>query len=307
MFSVLCRLSLGVLFVTPAWAADETVDMSIKETLIKGDRVISEQFDKVAESIDEFLAGGKLTKTRNQTRVSIENQLFTEEGGYSQNTVDLKVDLHLPNVEEYWELKFATYDENEELRDTRNRYVRRTPRERNIGTSVAVSKSIGRIRTRFQPRVQLEDPLFISHLLRFETGFDTSNFNFNPKLELFARPEKGTGVFLGLNLDRKLAERLTLTFVNSGEYQDFLNLLTVANGLALSKRLNDKMTAGTALIFDSSNRPNYHLDSFNYSISFNHRLFKNVLHYHLVPHLQFEKLNSFKGTAGFIFKTSLIF
>lgn len=309
MIRTIAHVSLLLTAVSSAqaWGVVKNRDMTIKETLIKGDKVISEQFDKIAENIDEFLAGGKLTKDRNNTRVVIESQVFTEEGGYSENTVDLKVDLHLPNVEEYWELKFATYDENEELRDTRNRYVRRTPRERNVGTSVALVRRLGKIRTRFQPRIQLENPLFISHLLRFETDFESDHFTFNPKLEFFARPEKGTGVFLGLNLDRRLSDTFTLTFVNSCEYQEYLNLFTAANGLSLSQRMTDKTSMGYAFVFDSGSRPAYHLDGYIASVSFHHRLYKNVLHYHMTPHLDFEKVNSFKGAAGFIIKVSLIF
>lgn len=280
----------------------------VEKFLIEGDKKISGHVDTIAEGIDVFLARRKFPGVRNQTKVVVENSTFSAEGqGAPTNSTHLKVSLHLPNLQESWQLKFTTYNEDEEDRETKNKYLRRTPRQTNYGTSLAIFKTLGKVRTTFQPRVELADPLQVSHVLKFDTEFEMKNYKFDPKLEFFARPDKGTGFFLASNFIFPLATPFTLSFINEGEYQDKLNMFSTTNGLSLGQGLSDRTSLTYAIFFDSHNRLAYHLENYGLSVAWNHLLYKNVLHYQVVPHLDFPKNRSFKGLAGLNINVSLIF
>jgi hypothetical protein len=289
-------------------ADDSGFMAAVRRRFVESDKMISAQFDRIAEGIDVFLAGASDPTIRNETRVSIENSTYSAEGqGSPINSTDLKVGLHLPNLEKSWQLKFTTYDEIEEDRRTEDRHLQRAPREKNYGASLAFFKKLGDVRVTFQPRVQLDDPLKVAHYLKFESEAESKELVINPKLQFFARPDKGTGVFGAFNFTFKLTEIFSLTFINEGEYEDRLNKFSTSNGFSLGQRLTEKMFFAHSLIFDGNNRPNHHLESYTLASAFNHLWFKNVLHYRVTPLLGFAKTYSWKGHAGLVLTVSLIF
>ena len=298
------------------WAIEDIEDWEEKvkenkktteQSLIDADIAISQWFDGVAEGLDIFLAGQKRTNKINKTRVAIENSTFSSEGGGIKNSTNLDVNLRLPNLEEYWQLKFTSYDENEEKRELPNRYLRKGPREKNYGASIGLFKKLGKVRTSFQPRIELRDPLKVSHLLRFESRAEFKKYQINPKLEFFASPDKGTGVFSGLNFNFNLNKTFSFAMINGVEYEDRQNKMSTSDGFVLGQRITNKSSMSYAIIFSCNNRPTYHLENYSLSAGWNHALYKNVLHYQLVPHWDFVKERSFKGIAGIVFNVSLIF
>ncbi len=290
-----------------ALPADESSEPTLEEKLIKSNIAISNWFDGVAEGLDLFLVGKKLTNRRNDTSVKIENSSFLTDGQGFKNTSGLGVNLRLPNLEDYFQLKFTSYDEKSENRTGKNNYLRQAPRERNYGASVGVFRKLGNIRTAFQPRVELQDPLKISHSLSFESVADMKTFKVNPKLEFFATPTKGTGVFQALNFNWVLSKIYSLTWINEGEYEEKLHKLTVNNGLALGEFVNPKSTLTYSWMFTSDNRDEYHLVGYSLAVSWNQLLYKKILDYELTPHLDFSKENSYRGIAGLVFSVNLNF
>lgn len=305
--------SIFILFfvILPNSHADETSKAkgktSIEKYLIRENQELSSYFDRAAEGLDRFLSGRRNLTLKNHSRVVLENSTFSKEGEGIRNSSDINANVHLPNLEEHWSLKFSSYDENEDLRGTQDRYLRRNPRERNYGTSLAFASAFGKIRTRFQPRVEFSNTLKVSHLLRFESDHSVGPVEISPKLEFFARPQKGTGVYAGLNFDFPLSDKLIFTLINGHEYQAFGNLFTTSNGGSLSQSLNDKMSLAYGLLFYGSSRPSYHLDNFVYSTTWSHIVYKNIVHYQIVPNLDFAKTHGFKGQAGIVFNIQLIF
>ncbi len=280
---------------------------SVEEELIKSNIVVSEWLDSIAEGIDMFLTKKKLSKKPNETRVRIENSSISNESEGVINSTSLNVQLRLPNLEEYFQLKFTSYDDQEE-RSTRSRYLRQTQRREKYGASLGFFKSIGRVKTSFQPRVQLRDPLKISHSLRFETLVEMTKSTLNPKIEFFADPDKGTGIFNQLNLNIQLGKRYSLTFVNEAEYDDKLAThFSATNGISINQTINPKAYLSYNLLFDSNNLPNYHLDSYDFAIAWNQLLYKQILDYQLIPHLNFAKSNHYKGRVGITLNINLNF
>lgn len=307
-------ISTLIFFVGSISFAQQTKDpppqpraQSVEQELIKSNIVVSEWLDSIAEGIDLFLTKKKISKKPNETRVRIENSSISNESEGVLNNTSLNVQLRLPNLEEYFQLKFTSYDDQEE-RSTRSRYLRQTQRREKYGASVGFFRSIGRVKTAFQPRIQLRDPLKISHSLRFETLVEMTKSNLNPKIEFFADPDKGTGIFNQLNLNIQLSNKYSFTLINEAEYDDKLAThFKATNGFSINDTLSPKAYLSYNLLFDSNNLPNYHLESYDFAVAWNHLLYKQILDYQLIPHLNFPKTNNFKGRAGITLNVNLNF
>ncbi len=267
----------------------------------------SERIDSMAEGLDVYLTGRKVTREKNQTSVILSNSTYHSEGESISNDTNLDVNLRLPNLEEYWQLRFTSYDENEADRGVNNTYFRRAPRGDNYGASLGFFRKIGKLRTAFKPRLKLSDPLQISYVLRLETEATGKNIMIKPRFELFAHPKKGTGTFGALNLDYRFAPKYSGSLINEGEYQDFGNEFNVSNGAILTHMIDKKTMMSYSSIFFSKSRTSYHLVNYVFSVGWNQVVYRRVLEVGLIPYLDFAKSRSFKGRAGISFNMSLIF
>lgn len=271
-------------------------------------RAISEWFDGVVEGVDLFLVGKKITDRPNSSSIRIENSTFSSEGVAPQNVTSLSINPRLVNLEEYLHLKFTTYDEREDSRGIRNRYLRQTPREQNYGATLGLFRKLGNIRTAFQPRIELQDPLKVSHSLTFDSIAEIKGFyRVNPKLEFYANPSSGVGTFQSLNLNFELTRTYSLTFINEGDYQEKSHLFGVTNGVSLAKLLTDTSSLTYTFLFNSNNQPKYHLVGYGLSIGYGESLYKGMIDYSIVPHLDFVDTKRFKGNFGVAFTFSLNF
>lgn len=284
-------------------AENETVEQKFIDSNI----AISNWLDGAAEGLDLFLVGKKLTDAKNETHVRVENSTYSMEGANLTNATSLNVNSRLPNLEEYWQLKFTTYDDAEESRSVKSGYLRQTPREQNYGATVGLFRKLGNVRTSFQPRIALQDPLKVSHSLRFESILDQYNYKINPKVEFYADADKGAGIYWNLNFNFELNPLWSLTLINEGNYEDKTHLYTAGNGFSFGHYLNEITTMGYSLIFTSINQPSYHLDNYSASVSWNQLIYKKILDYQIIPHLDFARAQSFKGNAGLIFNLNLNF
>jgi hypothetical protein len=282
-------------------------DTTFEERLIQGNLMISEWFDSVANGLDVFLVGKRITFRQNESRVVLENATVSVEGEQVTNSTSLGISLRLPNLEAYWSVKFTSYDEQEARRDVKNQYLRQTPRERNVGASVGLLATLGNVKTTFEPRVQLEDPLKISHSLTFESLAQRKIYRVNPKLELYADASDGMGSAQQLNFNFRLTPLYSLTFINSADYKDKTHKYAVTNGLSLGKVINDKASLAYNIIYSSTNQPNYHLEAYNYSISYSQVLYRRILEYQLTPNVEFKNEFGFRAQAGVTLIVTLSF
>lgn len=279
----------------------------LEKKLIKGNIAVSEWFDGVAEGLDLFLVGRRVTQARNETSVRIENATFFVERETPYNTTGLVVIPKLPNLEKYWKLKFTSYDERRDKRGFSNTGLQPTPRERNYGATVGLFRKLGDVRTAFEPRIELQDPLKISHSLTFESIADLKTYEVNPKLQLYASPTRGTGVFVATNIFVPLTKVYSLTFINEGDYEEKTHVFSVLNGVSLGQMISDESALAYNIAFNSSNKPGYHLDKFSLSVAWSQVLYKRILDYQITPHLDFEKHKSFTGVPGLIFNVNVNF
>ncbi len=291
---------------TPKDPDREAEGESLEEKFIEGDILVSEWFDGIAEGIDLFLVGKRITKRRNETNVRLSNSTYYTEISGLTSSPSISVNLRLPNVEEYWNLKFTSYDETKE-RGVRNNQLRTTPQEKNYGASIGLFRKLGDVRTSFQPRIELRDPLQVGHLLAFESLAEFKTYRVNPRLEFYANPGKGTGIFHAVNFNFRLSKKFSVTLINEGEYEDKKHLYSVTNGISLGQSLTKKTSFSYGFYVGSNNQPNYHLQSYTFAVSWGHTLYNKILDYSITPQLSFDRINSFTGVPGISFGISLNF
>lgn len=280
---------------------------SWEQMLIRRNIAISKFFDGIADGLDLFLAGDRITTQRNETSVRLENSTYVRDGEGVKNGTGVGVNLKLPNLEKYWNLKFTSYDEQQEKRDVRQSYLRQNPRENNYGATLGLFQKLGNVRTTFEPRIELQNPLKISHSIAFESVLDMKTYRVNPKLELFATPTKGTGIFLAANWHIPLQKRLSLTLINEAEYLDKLHQLSVSNGFSFGHIISSRSSLSYDLIFGSNNRTSYHLESYVAGITWTHLIYRKILDYRVTPYLDFEKAFGFKAKPGLTFTLGVTF
>lgn len=278
-----------------------------KEKFIEKNIEISEWFDGVAEGLDLFLVGRKVTKRKNETKVILSGSTFVKDREGSETTAELNVNLRLPNVEDYWQLKFTSYDENQERRITERGAFRKSPRERNYGATLGLFRNLGKVRTSFQPRLALQGGFKVSHTLAFESVADNEIYKINPKLEFFANADEGPGIYFALNFNYQINETYSLTPINDAEYKDKIHTLVVTNGISLGQKITDHKSLAYNLFFESTNRDEYHLESYLASVTWKEIIYKNILFYTVSPSVAFAKSQSFVATPGIVLGVELQF
>lgn len=291
----------------PVFAQKKPLIRTWEQRFIQGNIAVSEWLDGVAEGVDLFLVGKDISDRRNDTSVTLKNSTYSMEGENVSNRISLSVNPRLPNLEEYWQLKFTSYDEREDARGIRRGYLRQAPREENYGATIGLIRRLGSVRTSFQPRIELQDPLRVSHSLTFESVLDLERLDMNPKIEFFAKPDRGVGVFTALNLNYEISPKYSFTLINESEYEEKINKLSVTNGVALGQDLTASTALSYSLIFNSHNRESYHLNSYSFAISWNHLVYRRILDYQITPHVDFQDERHFKPQAGLTVNVSLHF
>lgn len=280
---------------------------SVQEKILKSNKQISNWFDSAAESIDLFLVGKQASSTPNPTSVHIENTSYSSEGKEVENTSNLGINLRLPNVEEYFQLKFTNYDEAEDKRGISRNYSRQTQRERNYGTSVGFFRNFGNIKTAFQPRIEFKNTFNLSHSLSFESEGKFDQYKFDPKLEFYTIADRGAGIFLRLNFSKEINKTYSFAYVNDANYEEKLHLFSVTNGVSLGQTISETQFMTYSWLFNSINRPKYNLNSYILAVTWRELLLKKIFEYRITPHLDFEKEKQFKGAAGLTLSLMLIF
>lgn len=277
------------------------------DDLLDAHEAISDWFKDVADGLDLWIVGKRVTKRENETRVQVINNSFSSEGVPVTNETLIAAMPRFPNLEEFFKLTFTTYDERADRRGVNQNYLRNQPRDRNYGTTLNLFQRFDKVRVNFQPRIELQDPLRVSHSLSFESVAKWKNYDFNPKLELFANPTSGTGLFGALNFHFDLTKRYSLTQINQGTYEEKPRFFSTIHGLSLGEAINDMQSLSYGVIFLSNNRPQFHLEMYSFSVTFSQVLYKEILDLRLIPHLDFPLSNNFKGIAGVTMSLILTF
>lgn len=272
---------------------------TLKQEAIDASQAMGERVQQAAEFIDLTLAGNRYTDARNTSQVSVDQLLSLTEGGVWQNSTSFGVNLRLPNVEKHWQARFSTVDEEGADRDLNQRLIGATAPPNNPGAALLFFQNLGRIKTTFQPRLALTNPLQVDYVLKFESELKAELFRVVPTFELYADAQKGTGEYFSLAFFAKLGGPWSFSQQNEEEYYEFGNTFTMRHGVTFDYRLTDTQNIAWATVTTSDNH-DFHLDSINLSLSFNHQAIKKLLKYTVSPFLGFAKAYAFKGKAGIL-------
>ena len=274
---------------------------------IDSDKAIGEWFDSFVEGVDLFLVGRRITDRPNESKVRVENSTLSSEGTPVKNVTSVAINPRFTNLEEYLHLKFTSYDEQSQDRGVRNRLLGIGAREQNYGATIGLFRKLGNIRTAFQPRIELQDPLKVSHSLSFESVAELKHFKINPKIELYANPTIGVGTFQALNFNFELSKTYSLTILNEGDYQERIHRYSVLNGFTLGQLITDTSSFNYSFLTNSNNRPSYHLEAYDFSVAWSEIILSGKVDYQIIPHLDFPLANNFKGIAGITFNLNVNF
>lgn len=285
---------------------DDDEQLSFEQKLIQSNISIAEWFDNAADDIDMFLVGRRLTDKKNETSFKIENSSEFVDGKSPNNSTGVGVNLRLPNLEEYFQLKFTTYDEQKERRASPTPY-RRGARQNNYGATVGLFRKLGDVRSKFEPRIELQNPLKSSQSLTFDSTAEMKGYTINPKLEFYADSTKGVGMFQALNFGFPLNKRFSLSWINEGDYQDRIHLQKMNNGLALGEVISEKSAMTYGFMLTSLNQPVYHLASYSFYTTWNYLVYRKILAFDLTPHWDFDEEVGFRGIPGLVFNITVNF
>ncbi len=279
---------------------------TIEERSISISKAITNSIDSTAETIDITLAGKKYTKKANESSLTLNQYVTWMEGGKVKMSTDFGLNLRMPNLERRWQLRFTSFDEEEENRDVSQQRVRTRPRVVDYGASLLFFEKLGKIKTTFQPRLQLKNPLDMRYVLRFESSAESKGMRLLPRFDFFADPRKGTGEYFGVDLLIELNKHSDLTLQNTEEYQDKANLFTTQHGLSYDHSLTDRKAVGWSYSVVATNH-NYHMSSETAALIYTEQIIKSTLKYTLTPFLTFGKSEHFKGKAGITLNIELVF
>jgi hypothetical protein len=304
---LLCLCPSVFLKADPGALADEIDPAPLDERLIKENIKIRAKLDNLANNIDLALSNKDHSTTVNPTKIIIRNQFGWGEGGAFNYQPALDLNLHLPNLEKKWKLKFTTYDEDQETRGVNKNRIKPVPINNNYGGSVGFFQNLGNINVEFQPRVELRNGIQVSYISKFTTKLEAPHIVVHPEAQLFARSDSGVGQYFSLDTDFLLSSSTTFTIINEEQYLDLVNIFSTNNGVAIGHVFNDRMSQNVSMIFESLSRPNYHLERYTVATGFSQKLYKNILHYSIQPYLAFSRSLDFKGSPGLNFEFDLIF
>lgn len=291
--------------------AFENFENNEKETFetrfIKSNIKLTNWFNSITNKIDHFLVGQQIQNEKNESSVKIENSTYSVERKGVSNQTAFIISPRFPNFEKYWNLKFTTFDDQAVSRSAQKSLTQSSPHETNYGASIGFFKKIGKIRTSFQPRIELQNPLKVSHSLAFDSRIDFIDFELYPKLEFFAHATNGTGLFQAFNFNFILTDVLSLTLINEGTYEEKKNKYFMVNGFSLNQFISSKNSLSYNLLFASHNRDNYHLDMYTFAVTWYHIFYRKILDLQITPHIDFTEQLNFKGESGLTLRLTLSF
>ena len=281
----------------------------IEQELLNDNLAVSDWFNSVTEGVDLFLVGKKIVKKpdQSQSEIILSNSTYSREGQNLTNLTSLSVNPRFPNLEAYWNLKFSTYDDTQIGNRSSGGYARQTPEDKKYAASLGLFRKLSNVRVAFQPRIELQNPLKVSHFLTFESVFESKFVKINPKFQLFADATLGTGSFQGLNFNFPINDSYSFTLLNEGEYEERIHRYAVTNGISLGHSISDNKALAYGFNMYSNNQPNYHLDAYSFSVTWSETIYKKILDYQLGPHIDFVKDEDFHGFLGLIFEVNVRF
>ncbi len=304
---------LGWFLVLPETSMARSTFM---QNVIEQNKQLSKRFDELAREVDTLLSSRQSPK-RNPSQIQLISNTTWNEGGDVRTLPQFALDLRLPAVEKKWQLRFSSYDREDQFEGLERNRDGSVPQNRKAGASVGLLRKVGNLNFFFRPRIEFRDPLVTGFLMRVDQTIAFNKIYYAQWTQkLFAHSEEGAGLATELDFNAKVSSLLLFRWFNEMQYLDFDNYYEVSQGPSLIWRLSEAYALSHTVSFNSENRNrdidnrvwnSYHLKSITLYTSFGHRILNKVLHYQITPFLNFPKQYNFKGQAGVNFRLALIF
>ena len=129
-------------------------DTTFEQDMLETNRGIGLWFDQMADNVDLFLVGHRVTTKPNNSRIVFENTTYSRETSNLTNLTNISFNPAFPNLEKYWNLKFTTYDDTAISRGDEKGYARATPRQ-NYAATVGLFRKFDDVRVAYEPRIEI--------------------------------------------------------------------------------------------------------------------------------------------------------
>ncbi|MGE4130889.1 MAG: hypothetical protein AB7F86_04590 [Bdellovibrionales bacterium] len=277
-----------------------------RNLLRRGGDKVEEVVDIIAQTLDVALARHKYQKVDNQkSQAKITQVVSYKEGGVIDTSTDFALNLRLPNLEKKWQLRFTSYDEDEEHR-TRSTVYQTTGPRREYGAGIGFFRKLGKVKFSFKPKLVLKDPLEMNYTLQMENFTKAGEVEVRSRCDLYAQAAKGTGEFV--EIDARLPRgKWTFGTNHKEEYAQRDTRFTTNHSLSVDRGLTQYLGVFQSVSFGLDSRPTYHLDSITLSNGVGQEIEKNRLDYSFGPSLTFAKSRNFKGLASLNLNIHLLF
>ncbi len=305
---ILCLLSLQSFaqVVVQKEVQKDKDNSPLEQDLIDSNVEFARMLNHTADGFDVFITGKRLTKRKNDSRLTLSLDSYLDHTGKITTSPGVGFNLHLPNVESYFNLKFTSYDETT-TRGIKKIEPIKENRPQNYGATLGFFRKLNRVKVSFQPRVDYQKGVRISHALGFESSGEFKKLTVAPKVEFFANADRGTGVFHALNFGLPLNKIFSLSQINQAEYYDRDTLYEVNHGLSLSQVIPPNAGLGYTVVLNFNNKSAYHLQAYTFTIGWGQTIYKDILNYRIGPNLSFNKDRGFSGAPGLAAGVDLIF
>lgn len=287
-------------------APEVTVGQAIENAAIEKNKQISKQIDSLADGLDVFLAGERVSKKKNKTSLVLRYIVQKTEYVDLDKQFNVQLQLRLPNTEESWQLIFDNKEE-EGFSPLNERGANSVQGGDSYGVGVGYVRKLNKVETLFRPKVKLKDPIETSYNLIFRSKTEKASYALYPELDFFADSVRGTGQIFSFHVSFPLSEKFTLRLINEEQYLDLDNLFSTNHGPMLIYTQSDRISYTAAVTAYSTNDPTFHVESYTLGFGRNHILYKNMLHYRINPRWVFAKANNFQGIAEIAATLDLIF
>lgn len=256
---------------------------------------------------DSFFGTKQSLEEQNQSRIRVYHLLSRGEKGPINQSPGYNVQLRFPNLQKRVQLNFEKEASNEtDTPSLEENQIESNPLPPDTDFRGGLSffwREVYRFNFKLSAGVKVSlDP---TPYANFRIS---RNFIYNKKtkshliLETFWDKKNNYGQNASFDLNRKLNDTFLFRFANDFTWLDDTDTISASHGPTLFHRINHRMALSYNIRAGYANRPDYRVQSYNFSITFRQNLYKDWFYYDLTPFLAFNRSSNFRREPGASFK-----
>ncbi|MCB0308606.1 MAG: hypothetical protein KDD48_04485 [Bdellovibrionales bacterium] len=284
-------------------AESQLIDKLIVENI-----EVSEKVDSMADTLDIWLATKRQTLEPNKTKLILKNDFVSKENSELEYTPYIDIDLHLPQLQEKWQISFSNYDRLEDERESFKNSSGHSQLDQKNYLGLSFTRNIGNLDFSFHPQFDLGSKLYTRYILQLQNVMlKKAKHQFNTVLKFIGDTEKGVGQIVLWEYRFEFLPHWTFNQALLEEYFDGTNEFVFSTRTGVTRSFLRRRSLGLVFNTTSNNRPSYHLAQYSIQMPWQHEPLKNVFRYEVTPFVEFKKENAFVDVPGLALSTEIQF